>query len=93
MTYRIRKCRWQPGAAITLPTPWGPTVYVKRLPLDPVLNSDGALRRHEEEHVRQIWKMGGLRYLATQVWARIVTRNFWGHGHWIEDDAYRAQTL
>ena len=88
MTYHIRKLRWQPGAAITLPqfVLFGPaTVYVKRLPLD------GVLKKHEEEHVRQLQKMGGLRYLATHAWARIVTRNFWGHGHWLEDDAYAAE--
>ena len=85
MTYRIRKCRWQPGAAITLPTPWGPTVYVKRLPLD------GVLRKHEEEHVRQIEKMGGLRYLATHVWARIITLDMYAKKHPIERAAYEAE--
>lgn len=85
MTYEVRRCRWQFGAAITLP--WPTTVYVKRLPLE------GVLKKHEEEHVRQLRKMGGVTYLATHIWARIVKWNIWGKGHWIEDDAYRAETL
>ena len=93
MTYRIRKLSWQFGAAITLP--WPTTVYVKKLPLD------GVLKKHEEEHVRQLEKMGGAKYLATHVWARFRSSetpprtrwNFWGKGHWIEDDAYRAESL
>ena len=83
--YRVRKLRWQRGEAITLP--WPTTVYVKRLPLD------GVLRKHEEEHVRQIEKMGGLRYLATHAWARIVTLDLYAKKHPIEAEAYRAETL
>ena len=49
------------------------------------------LRRHEEEHVRQVHRLGWLTYIGLHIWARIVTRNIWGRGHWIEDDAYEAE--
>ena len=60
----------------------------RRLPASP-----WTLPAWTEEHVRQLRKMGGVTYLATHIWARIVKWNIWGKGHWIEDDAYRAETL
>ena len=93
MTYRIRKCRWQFGAAITLPTPWGPTVYVKqRLPLD------SALYKHEAVHVKQIEEWGTWSYLWRHVWARLRTLRIhpWQFDMYVKDDpveapAYAAQ--
>lgn len=82
---RIRKWKWQFGAAITLPTPWGATVYAKDLPM-----SD-RLRKHESEHIRQLERMGAVKYLATHIWARIVTLDFYAKKHPIEAEAYAAE--
>lgn len=80
-----RTVRWpcQLGAAITLP--WPTTIYVKSLPM-----SD-RLRKHEEVHVAQINRMGGVKYLLTHIWARIVTLDLYARKHPIEAEAYAAE--
>lgn len=72
------------GNAITLPCFGAVFVLYRRNP------PAASTRLHETEHVGQARRLGTLRYYAIHLWARIKTRNIWGRGHWIEDDAYAA---
>ena len=73
----------QLGNAITLP--WKRKTYVIFKSPNHVTERTAA---HEIVHVDQLARMGAVWYLWTHVWARIVTRNIWGRGHWIEEEAY-----
>ncbi len=80
-----RLFRWQLGHAITLPIGSKTVVFFKS-----GSNMPDAMINHEMVHVDQLARMGALRYLWTHLWARLVTRNIWGRGHWIEEEAYAA---
>jgi hypothetical protein len=51
------------------------------------------LRKHEAIHVAQLEKMGGVKYLLTHIWARIVTQDWAAREHPIEREAYDAEAL
>ena len=83
---RIRKVHvpFLPWLGLTLPF-FGRTLIFHRKTL-----MGQRTLRHELEHMRQLDRFGSARYLLTHIWARIRTRNLWGRGHWIEDEAYAA---
>ena len=72
------------GLGLTLPLFGQTVIFHRKKPI-----GRGTLA-HEIEHARQVERLGSVRYLLIHVWARIMTRNIWGQGHWIEDDAYKA---
>jgi hypothetical protein len=85
--YRVAEFKFQLGLAITLPTPGLPTVFVKSREY---WDANPWLRAHEEVHVAQVYRLGPISYVLVHLWARLQTRNLWGVGHWIEDEAYKA---
>lgn len=86
--YNVFTWKLQAGLALTFPTPWGPTVFVRSRK---DWEADRFLKIHEECHVRQLVQMGWRRYLWAHIWARIRTRSFYAMDDPIEKDCYDAE--
>jgi len=80
----------QAGDAVTFPTPWGPTVFIRsRAQWD----SDEAFRKHEATHIRQIKRWGAAKYLWLHLWTRLRHFDMFLYNHPIEREAYDAERL